>query len=1059
MNSTSELIVYKASAGSGKTFTLAVEYIKLLIENPHGYRNILAVTFTNKATAEMKERILSQLYGIAMQDKASDAYLNVLTARTGLPEEEIRQKAATALSLIIHDYNFFRVETIDSFFQSVMKNLSRELGLGYNLEISLDDNEVLSTAVDQLIENLQRNSPVLHWLMEFIDEKLADDKKWHVDKEIKEFGKNIFNEVYKERGDALRQKLQNPQFIAEYKKVLQKTSKEISDNLKGYGDRFFELLEENGLQVEDLFRGKSGVASYFNKLRNGQSGNDLVNKTMADCFESEECWCTKKATKRDMIIPLAANVLMPLLHDAERYRTDHLTILNSCTLSLRYLNQLRLLNYIDKEVRDLNHDQNRFLLSDTNNLLCKLMDDGDSSFVFEKIGTNIHHVMIDEFQDTSRMQWVNFKMLLMEGLSQGTNSLIVGDVKQSIYRWRNGDWSILNGLNDRLGPFPILQQSLTVNRRSETNIIQFNNTFFREACTWLEGMYEYETGEPCETLLSAYRELEQDSPKEEKRGYVEVNFVKPEEGTDYNEQTLHDLGEKVKELVENGVTLNDIAILIRKNKFIPVIADYFSLHYPDYPIVSDLAFRLDSSKAVNLIIKALRYLSDSEDTVSKAQLTTAYQYYVCGVKMTPEMFWAEHLDRFLPAEFTENERLLRLMPLYELTEKVIELFHLAKLPKQDAYLYAFLDRVSLYLQDHSSDLTAFLDFWDEKLRQATIPAGELNGIRILSIHKSKGLEFHTVLIPYCDWTLEAEAGKTNLLWCSTDQPPFNNLDLIPVGYSSMMNDSVFKEEYGHERLQLWVDNLNLLYVAFTRAGKNLIVWTKPHKDDRYVASELIYNALHAPSEDRYTAGELVRSQPKQARNVTNRLLQPSVKTEVPMTSYSKAIEFRQSNKSAEFIRNDEEADQQEEYIQRGKLLHRIFSAIHTLDDVDGVLRRLQFEGVIDNNRSLEEIRGLVRKAVTDSNVAHWFSREWKLYNECAILQHTPEGVTTRRPDRVMTQGDNVVVVDFKFGKRREEYRHQVEEYMQLLRQMGYTQVDGYLWYVYKNEIDKVNPQS
>ena len=1058
MNSTSELIVYKASAGSGKTFTLAVEYIKLLIENPHGYRNILAVTFTNKATAEMKERILSQLYGIAVHDEGSEAYLGVLRAETGLSEETIRQKAETALSLLIHDYNFFRVETIDSFFQSVMKNLSRELGLGHNLEISLDDNDVLNTAVDQLIENLQRNSPVLQWLMEFIDEKLADDKKWHVDKEIKEFGRNIFNEVYKERGNALRQKLQTPQFITDYKKTLTLTTKEITANLKAYGERFFTLLENNGLQVDDLIRGKTGIASYFNKLRNGLYGNDLVNKTMAACYEDEEAWCTKKSPMRDVIIPLAANTLMPLLRKAESYRVEHLTTINSCNLSLRYLNQLRLLGYIDEAVRTLNHEQNRFLLSDTNNLLCKLMDDGDSSFVFEKIGTNIHHVMIDEFQDTSRMQWVNFKMLLMEGLSQGTNSLIVGDVKQSIYRWRNGDWSILNGLKSTLGPFPICQKGLTVNRRSETNIIDFNNAFFREACNWLEGMYEYETGEPCDTLISAYNELEQSSPKTERKGYVEVNFVEPGEDTDYNGQTLQDLGEKVNELVEGGVALSDIAILIRKNKFIPVIADYFSQHYPDYPIVSDLAFRLDSSKAVNLIIKALRYLADSSDTISKAQLTVAYQQAIRGVELTPQMFWEEELDSYLPAEFTANERLLRLMPLYELTEKIIELFQLTKLPKQDAYLYAFLDRVTTYLQDHSSDLTAFLTYWDEKLSSTTIPSGELNGIRILSIHKSKGLEFHTVLIPFCDWTLEAEVGKQNLLWCSTDQAPFNELDLIPVGYSAAMNDSVFKDEYTYERLQLWIDNLNLLYVAFTRAGKNLIVWTKPHKDDRYIASELIFNALHAPEGKQYTIGELVASKPRREQTVTNRLLQPSVKTEVAMTSYTKAIEFRQSNKSAQFIHSDDETEQQEEYIRRGKLLHRIFSAIHTLDDVDGVLRQLQFEGVIDTSRSLDEMRQLVRKAVTDSNVAHWFSREWKLYNECSILQYTPEGLLTRRPDRVMTQGNKVVVVDFKFGKRREEYRHQVAEYMQLLSQMGYAHVEGYLWYVYKNEIENVNPQ-
>ena len=461
-----ELLVYKASAGSGKTFTLAVEYIKLLILNPRAYRQILAVTFTNKATAEMKERILSQLYGIWTEDPDSDAYLKRIIEETGKQTDEIRKSAGIALSYMLHDYSRFRVETIDSFFQSVMRNLARELELSPNLNIELNNSEVLSDAVDSMIEKLAPTSPVLAWLLNYIDERIADDKRWNVSEEVKSFGRNIFDEGYIEKGEGLRQKLiENPEIIKNYRRELKEMETEALEQMKGFYDQFEGELDGHALTADDLKNGSRGIGSYFRKLNNGILGDDIRNTTVEKCLSDEKNWAAKTSPRYEDILRLAADSLMPLLNEAEKFRSRNNKIVNSCRLSMQHLNKVQLLANIAEEVRQLNRENNRFLLSDTNALLHQLVKDGDSSFVFEKIGTNIRNVMIDEFQDTSRMQWGNFKLLLLEGLSQGADSLIVGDVKQSIYRWRNGDWGILNGLNDRIEHFPIRMNPLKINRR------------------------------------------------------------------------------------------------------------------------------------------------------------------------------------------------------------------------------------------------------------------------------------------------------------------------------------------------------------------------------------------------------------------------------------------------------------------------------------------------------------------------------------------------------------------------------------------------------------------
>ena len=1076
------LLVYKASAGSGKTFTLAVQYIRQLIEDPYSYRRILAVTFTNKATTEMKERILSQLYGIATSLKSSDGYLKEIMKTSNKSVDEIRKAADTALKNIIHDYSRFRIETIDSFFQSVMRNLARELELGANMTIELNNGDVLSDAVDSMIEKLDRMSPTLYWLLEYIEERIADDKRWNVSSEIKGFGRNIFDEAYIEKGVALREKLKDTKFIPQYRKKLQEKRESILDTMRGFSEHFQEILNANGLTPADLKNGARGIGSYFNKIASGKLSNDVRNSTVEKCLEGAENWTTKTSPYKDTIIPLANQVLIQVLNDAESTRMSSNKVLNSCDMSLRYLNNLQLLMRIDSEVREQNLSHNRFLLSDTNALLHSIIREGDASFVYEKIGTTIDTVMIDEFQDTSRMQWENFHLLLEESLAQKEGSMIVGDIKQSIYRWRNGDWKILAGL-DKDRSFRLNSKTLDTNWRSEANIIAFNNDIFTSACNVLNERYKADEGEDCTQLLDAYSDVRQKTSKDTKEGYIKLSFLKNSEEHPYTDTTMELLAEEVDSLVKKGVRVNDIAILVRKNKSIPAIADYFDKNTP-YRVVSDEAFRLDASLAVCMLIDGLRYISEPTDRIACARLAVAYQKEILKKDVDYNTVLLNSVEDYLPAEFRLMLPEMSLMPLYELLEKLFVIFRMDMIEEQDAYLCAFYDAVTEYMQNNSSELTSFLTYWNDTLYAKTIPSGEISGIRILSIHKSKGLEYHTVLLPFCDWKMENET-YNHMLWCrineaDADKEPFCELDLTPVNYSSAMAESYFSDSYREERLQLWVDNLNLLYVAFTRACKNLIVWCKDEQKD--TVSKLLRESIDCMKEIKMTCnlpeldeeyeedkeendepivyeyGEICISSEKKKSDSTNRLVAIPEAVNIKIESLETEIDFKQSNRSADFIRGDEDEEEnlRSQYIRQGQLLHTLFASIDTRKDLPSAIERLLFEGVIESAEKAEEIRKVAERALNLEEVKDWYSGEWTLYNECSIIYNDEQGkMQTRRPDRVMMKKDEVVVVDFKFGKKKPEYSIQVREYMSLLSEMGYTDVKGYIWYVYSGELENV----
>ena len=1067
------LTVYKASAGSGKTFTLATEYIRLLVENPQCYRNILAVTFTNKATEEMKMRILSQLYGIWKQLPESDNYLKNIQKKTGLAPNVISERAGLALNNLTHNYNYFRVETIDTFFQSVLRNMARELDLTTNLRIGLNDYQVEELAVDQLIEDLTTTDVMLQWILKYIMENISDDKSWNVIAQIKKFGQNIFKDYYKEVSITLEQKMGEAGFFENYTTCLRDLRKAAEEYMKEIGESFFDTLEGEGLSVDDLSSKQRGIASFFNKLRKGTFDPSVITTTVANHLENIEKWCPKTNPRRDAVLQVVESSLIQILKCAVEAQEKQWKIFQSSNLTLRHLNQLRLLSSIEKKVRELNETENRFLLSDTQQLLHSLIDGSDSPFIFEKIGTQLQHVMIDEFQDTSTIQWQNFKVLLAETMSHEDGSnLIVGDVKQSIYRWRSGDWRLLNGIENQFNSMLMEIKSLSTNYRSTRNVIDFNNTFFRHAAkVEYQALEELECDER-EQLEKAYADVEQKVPDDKKdEGRVTIELLPNNE---YQESVLEHTVEYVRELIDAGVSQKDIAILVRYNNHIPLIAQYFLENLPEVSIVSDEAFRLEASSAVCLMIQALHLLLHPDDQLTKAAIVKTWLCTVQGKELTDDQFMiaGNNFDEYLPEAYIAHFDELLTLPLYELAEKIYSIFQLHLLEGQGAYLCAFYDHLANYVNEKTTDIQSFLTEWDENLSKKTIQSDETNGIRLISIHKSKGLEFDHVIIPYCDWTLEKYSD--NIIWCKPNEAPFNDLPIAPIDYSPKMMGSIYEKEYLHEHLQNTVDNLNLLYVAFTRAAKSLyVVGKRGAKNSRSALIELCLPLVAESMPEAqlegmenneaaivFEYGTCETSQPElpsqnNEKESSNPFLQKSEAISVSIRTYDSKVNFRQSNRSRDFIEG-EDIDQQRRYIQAGSILHEIFSTIQTEKDIPEALQRLQFEGILyDEEMTAERITSMLRKRLSDPRVASWFSPRWTLFNECTILSVDDGEVHEHRPDRVMTDGNEWIVVDFKFGHPDPEYHTQVRRYMDLLSSMGHQNIKGYLWYVYSNKIEEV----
>lgn len=1109
------LTVYRASAGSGKTFTLAVEYISLLVKDPENYQHILAVTFTNKATQEMKMRILSQLYGIANSLQSSQQYFNKVKEKTNMPDAVIRNNARAALTLLIHRYNNFRILTIDAFFQQVLRNLAHELGQTANLRVDLNNEEITEKAVDQMIESLEKGQPVLQWISTYINNSIEDDNGWNIIGKIKTFGTNIFKDFYKAHEANLKEQLSNADDFKVYETTLRKRRNDIRKTFNSKARSILNEIKNANLDIPSNYR--SGLYKYLTDSAIAPLTNKPLKAGVLKANESPQNWTSSKCAKADkqQIQTLAAEVLSAQLSELIAYNNDNWNEFQSIQLTLSHLSELRLLHAIADAVDNLTKDTNRFMLSNTQALLKELIADSDTPFIFERIGARLKHVMIDEFQDTSTIQWQNFQVLLANCMAQElSQNLIVGDIKQSVYRWRQGDWGILNNIEKSFAHQKIRLETLDYNYRSEKRIIDFNNAFWEQCVANTAKEVAQDDAEKAEIVQKAYEDVAQKTHKTTENGFVKISLYPSKVMKD---AVLEELIETIKELFNNGYggkNQSKIAILVRSKSNIQDIVNALLQSFGnEINIVSDEAFRLDASLSVNIIVSAMHLLTHPDDVLTRGKLVKLYNQEVLKKpltdtdllvsinesnnidtknidkkerrKLATEQQMAK-LNSQLPPEYVANRELLLGLPIVDLVDKLFMLFGLDQLEGQSSYICTLYDTLNDFLKDHTADIDDFINEWENSLSSKTIQSDEIEGIRIMTIHKSKGLEFDNVIIPFCNWEME----KKGTLWCETKNKPapYNKLPLLPIDFSrDKLIGTVFEDDYKEEHFQNIVDNLNLLYVAFTRASKNLFVFglrqgkttldniakgTPPGNRSyaielalRQVSEQLQGSSLSFPddigSEIHFEYGTLAPETHEKEHAVADNpfLIKPD-KHIVSIATYPQAATFKQSNKSIEFVKGEDvDPSDRTRYIKIGNVLHQLFSTIYTTADIPTRLNELEQQGIIYNDEiTSAQLRTRIEDAITNPQVQEWFSKRWQLYNECTILEYNKDTneMEEHRPDRVMTDGKEFVVVDFKFGKEREEYKKQVQQYMEILIRMGHKKVSGYLWYVVKNNVVEVN---
>ncbi len=1033
-----------ASAGSGKTHRLVGEYIGALVADPSAYRHILAVTFTNKATAEMKERIVRELNALALGRPGP--FMDQFTAEYAIAPEEVAARAAKARSNILHDYSRFSVMTIDKFFQQIIRSFLRELGIAPDFNLELQTGTLLETAADALIEQTAEDLGLKEWIGRFTDEEMDSGKKWDVRGKLASAGGAVFSEEW-EGGRGLRKAL------GEAVEAASRQEAEAIERMQAAARGALAVMDAHGLTAADLPYGGAGVAGYIASTAAGHA-KDYHKPRILRALESDEGWASKK-TVADPRIRAAVPALRAGLAGICTLWDDHHRLFHSVALLRKRYRSFGLLDDISRQVECICAAQNIMPIAYTNRILGQLIAGNDTPFIFEKTGNTYSRFLIDEFQDTSRRQWENFVPLLRNALAQSDRApvLLVGDVKQSIYRWRGGDWRILASDAATIGPS--VAGSLDTNRRSRGQIVAFNNAVTglcveRDACNLKAMLDEACAGgylspgkrdELAAMLPRAYEGHTQQPLPGRTGGYVTVNLRGAPD-----EEAPDPVVTRIEELQARGYAPGDILILVRRNDEAQQIARMLldrKAANPDspyaYDVVTSEALRIGASPAVEFIMACLRIAADPADTIPRAVWN---RHHACPP------------HRSIPADEEQFLRSLALVPPGEAFQRIALRYRTGDDRASMAYVQALHEQIVRFCNTTVADLPLLLKWWDEQGRRESVymPANR-SAIAITTVHAAKGLQQKAVVLPWCSWPLGPKAGST--IWAGSDAGPFRGLGRVAIGYEKAAAQSYFSEKYYEETVMAHVDNINLLYVALTRARDELHIFLPQPQGNDTTVGELLAAAVAAGEiggnilreDDALTVkafGEPVVQQPDSGE------AGQEIFTGYPVRDPGMRLRLRLP--SSRYAAEDGTLPplSPRDY---GVLMHRVFENAATADDLHNALAAMRGDGALSPGEAAR-LEQMVSAALADPRVGGWFSGEWEVVrNEHDIIL---PGTGVRRPDRVMVQGTRAVVVDYKFGTRRDPaYARQIGEYKRIMCDMGYTRVEGYLWYVSGGEVVQV----
>jgi ATP-dependent helicase/nuclease subunit A len=812
----SQFTIYQSSAGSGKTRTLAKEYLKIaLAGDTYAFKKILAITFTNKATQEMKDRILSYLRTYAQGEKDSlSAELEKELKITGVI---LKDRSSKVLSAILHEYSYFSICTIDAFFQKVIRAFTKEVGIGGGYKLELDQALVMEQVVDAVVEDVGVNEQLTKWVIEYSKDNLKFDRAWDVRHALRGFAEEILREDFRLIEDKVESLIKDPSYFPLIQEALTQTKASFLTDIVSKAKQALSFIDSKGWKADD-FKYSGGPFNFLQKVADATNPRDLSNKDLGSRPRKEyleaKNWADKNAIDAFAIEHAADTVLIPWVREILTLRDNGYELALSAELLLSQFYSFGLIADVARKLGQYKTERNVLLLSDASRLLSAIIGNSDTPFIYEKIGSYYDYFLIDEFQDTSLLQWKNLKPLLLESLDKGKTGMIVGDVKQSIYRWRGGDLTLLQDqVRQDLGPERVQVQELKSNYRSAKNIVEFNNTLFDSLATDFAGKVNNQL------LKDAYATVSQETSSKLK-GEVQIEFVGPEENLNWKDTAMQRMLDQIQYLRLHGAALQDIAVLVRKNSEGQDIAK--KLTEQNIAVVSNESLLLTSSPSVRVLAGILKWLSKPADTIAASEVLHDYMQlqekevnYIALLDGTPEAYL-----KLFPLPFQEKFKQLPFYSLFEITESLISTFELGK-PGEIPFIESFQSLVLDFMGKERNDVAGFVEYWESISDKRSIQMPEnVEAVQVMSIHLSKGLQFKYVLIPFCHWELDHPAMFGPMLWVESVE----SMGYMPIRYSSVMKDSLFNDQYEEEQRRTLLDNLNLLYVAFTRAELGLYVY-------------------------------------------------------------------------------------------------------------------------------------------------------------------------------------------------------------------------------------------
>lgn len=1065
-------VLYKASAGSGKTYTLIKEFLVLCFNNDEKYyKEILAVTFTNKAANEMKAKILNNLKAIIENEKNASDMMKDLHHETGLHYEKIREKAKRLFVNIIHNYSDFNISTIDSFVQQVSRSFAKELNLPSQYKVLLDDDELLDEMLQRIDKRIGDDDMFTEILSEFIEFKLDNEENERIDSPIRSFVKKLLKENSYRKGECLNVESLDKSQYHDIKNYLNNKIYELESSIRDNVRSLEDVIVKYHI-TEDCYDGKSkGLINILDKIQRLDDikkvePSSLITQTTRNILLKKE-WIHKKAPK---------DIIDNLRRDNVNLLEMYETLVKDCN-SLYFINILRddfylyvLRGKLMEIVKEYIDDTNKVHISEFNKRISDVLGDCSVPFIYERIGARYKHFFIDEFQDTSVLQWFNFLPLVDNSLSFGNKNLLVGDAKQAIYRFRSGEV-------EQIIKLPEIHQrpdnefgkncetsfsqnwnpkQLKTNYRTKENIVKFNNDFFDYSKDVLAN----------DLYKSVYADnMRQESIKKDYDGFVRVEVFKmdsfKEEGKRTANQTLYKNAVKtsilnqIEELKRKGYNYKDITILVRRSADGSDIAEFLTKSECKIPVVSSDSISLKSSDKVMLIISTLRHFSDENNDVFK--LSMKYYRELCD---NPDIYvrdLLEVIDNLSVNDVYDVKS--NTLSIYDLCARIAKLYGFDML--EDIFLQYFMNVVNDWQNSEHGGLNEFLDYWERKSDSFYVKtSSDIDAVQIMTIHKSKGLEFKIVMYPYA-FTQLPDKFKGEEMWLSCrndfnairDIPHIDNF-IIPV--NKKLNNTIFEKYYIEEKEKASFDDFNIMYVAMTRPKDMLFVYTNDSK-----SKDNNYNLLHDYLEndkDKYSmisgnndddvsyvyeVGEICNNQDEEDVADEN-IIELNENHKVATVNWDDVVKVETE---PVMLSTSERLYQPQEW---GVLVHEILSKIKTKDDAQYVIQPYIYNGCIDE-RQTELLLRQFEEITSHEKIKDAYSDECIVRSEMEIL--TSEGQIIR-PDRYAELSDKVILIDYKTGKKDDDYHKQLKTYISSLPKMNVNKkVEAYLVYLGEDKIE------